>query len=151
MLNVQAPSLSGKGDEEMDTSDGAVMFNMGGGQTGYPAGYTQDQVEGKFSVGIEPKITHHEMHFYHGISRHECPAEPDSLTTRTRGYVSRDAWRRYGNSNNPIWRKSTDCRAASGWAVSNAEARRREFDQLPGTMLNPHLDRSGPKLMTFPL
>lgn len=42
---TQAPSLSGKGDEEMDTSDGAVMFNMGGGQTGYPAGYTQDQVE----------------------------------------------------------------------------------------------------------
>jgi len=41
---VQAPSLSGRGgDDEMDTSDGGVMMNMG---SGYPAGYTQDQVEG---------------------------------------------------------------------------------------------------------
>lgn len=30
----------------MDTSDGGVMLNMGG--SGYSAGYTQDQVEGKF-------------------------------------------------------------------------------------------------------
>lgn len=30
----------------MDTSDGGVMYNMGGGSAGYPAGYTQDQVEG---------------------------------------------------------------------------------------------------------
>jgi len=36
---TQAPSLSGRGgDDEMDTSDGGVMM-------GYPAGYTQDQVE----------------------------------------------------------------------------------------------------------
>ena len=30
----------------MDTSDAGVMFNMGG-SAGYPAGYTQDQVDGK--------------------------------------------------------------------------------------------------------
>ena len=44
---LQAPSLSGKGDDDMDTSDAGVMFNMGG-SAGYPAGYTQDQVEGRY-------------------------------------------------------------------------------------------------------
>ncbi len=39
---MQAPSLSGRGgDEDMDTSDGGVMMG-----SGYPAGYTQDQVDG---------------------------------------------------------------------------------------------------------
>lgn len=32
----------------MDTSDGGVMLTMGHG-AGYPAGYTQDQVEGNNS------------------------------------------------------------------------------------------------------
>ena len=33
-------------DDDMDTSDAGVMFNMGGGVVGDPSGYTQDQVEG---------------------------------------------------------------------------------------------------------
>ncbi|KAI9561894.1 putative transcription coactivator armadillo [Daphnia sinensis] len=42
---TQAPSLSGRGvDDDMDTSDGGVMLNMGG-SSGYSTGYTQDQVE----------------------------------------------------------------------------------------------------------
>ncbi len=47
MFTSQAPSLSGRGgDDDMDTSEGGVMLNMGG-SSGYSAGYTQDQVEGK--------------------------------------------------------------------------------------------------------
>lgn len=42
----------------MDTSDPGVMFNMGG-SAGYPSGYTQEQVEGKFfCIKLSVKLYH---------------------------------------------------------------------------------------------
>ena len=49
VFSSQAPSLSGRGgDDDMDTSEGGVMMNIGG--SGYPAGYTQEQVDGKCCI-----------------------------------------------------------------------------------------------------
>ena len=41
----------------MDTSEGGVMYNMGGNAPGYPSGYTQDQVEGVSRTSFRREIS----------------------------------------------------------------------------------------------
>lgn len=66
----------------MDTSDGGILLNMGGA-SGYPAGYTQDQVEGKL-----PYILYCGFAASLAFIRYECPAEPDTFTAHPCCYVS---------------------------------------------------------------